>query len=158
MGQRYFETFKLEKMEINTRELRIGNLLNLDFHGDSSVFEVGEISGDGVKHAHFSEWPDMETLSPIPLTEDWLLRFGFEKENKKTSIKHGVYFSKWINDYKYSFAYAEFREDWGFYHSYTDALKDEDNDRFDFISCGIKYVHQLQNLFYALTNTELTLK
>lgn len=93
--------------------------------------------------------------NPILLTEEWLIRFGFEKEDKKPSSNHSNYFSINIMDYKYSFAYADFREDWGFYHSYTDAIKEEDNNRFDFISSGIKYVHQLQNLFYALSGNEL---
>ena len=101
---------------------------------------------------------DYNKLNPIPLTEKILVDFGFYKEDKKPSEKHSNYYSIYINDYKYSFSFAEFRGDWGFYHSYTDALREEDNNKFDAISFGIKHVHQLQNLHYALTNEELTIK
>ncbi len=94
-------------------------------------------------------------VSPIELNEMWLVNFGFEKEDKKETEFHSNFYSMCLLDYKYSFAYADFRKDWGFYHSYTDALEDEDNNKFEFVSCGIKYVHQLQNLFYSLTGEEL---
>lgn len=125
-------------------ELRVGNWVNNneeDYQITSATIAQLE-RGDS-------------TAVPILLTEEWLLRFGLKKEEKSPSQNHGNYFSINIMDYKYSFAYADFRKDWGFYHSYTDAPKDEDNNRFDFISCGIKYVHQLQNLFYALSGNEL---
>jgi hypothetical protein len=101
--------------------------------------------------------PVEEVFQPLPLTEEWLLKFGFEKEDSTPSKGHGNYYSMGICDYKYSFAYAGFRKDWGFYNSYTDAADDKDNNRFDFISCGIQSVHQLQNLFFALTGEELTI-
>lgn len=125
-------------------EVRIGNYVMY-----SSLIQVNEH-----KILEMAEHP--YRFAPIRLTEEWLERFGFKREDKSPTKGHSHYFSKWLMDYKYSFAYAPFREDWGFYHSYTDASNDEDNDKFDFISCGIKYVHQLQNLYFALSGTELT--
>ena len=72
-------------------------------------------------------------IKPIPLTEEWLVKFGFI---------------------------------WG---SYTHGWKIKNSDEKiiiekDFrLSSGIfnikiKHVHQLQNLYFALTNTELELK
>lgn len=125
-------------------ELRIGNLIYIDdiIHRVSArmIFEIesGELN-----------------YIPIKLTEEWLIKFGFKKEDKLPYPQHSHYYSYWINDYKYSFSYAKFRDDWGFYHSYTDAINEEDNNKFDFISCKIKYVHHIQNLFYSLTMTEL---
>ena len=137
------------KPVLAVRSLSIGNLLKrngvvvkIDAR---SIFDIW--SDDGLKKLGYE---------PIIITEDWLLRFGFKKEDKFPSNNHGNYYSIWIMDYKYSFAYAPFRQDWGFYHSYTDANKDEDNNRFDFISCGLRYVHEIQNLYYSLTHEELS--
>ena len=71
---------------------------------------------------------------------------------------HSDFYSLDLFDFKYSFSFATFRDDWGFYHSYTDAGNDADNNRFDFISCGIQHVHKLQNLILDLTGEELKYK
>ena len=137
---------------MKTQELRIGNWIK----GDADIpyeFELSDFS-DWYNDHNSHEFGDH--IHPIPLTEEWLLKFGVKKENvKPDSEHHGSYFSMAVYDYKYSFAYADFRDDWGFYHSYTDACDEKDNNKFDFISCGIKYVHQLQNLYFALIGEEL---
>jgi len=67
-------------------------------------------------------------LKPIPLTEEWLIKFGFVVA--KTRWRKGaVVLSK--NDNGYLFK--------------TTAI-------------NIKHLHQLQNLYFALTNEELTIK
>lgn len=140
---------------INANELRVGNWVLLNRGTDDQT----EVTIDIITIYEDENAILLKKCEPIPLTEEWLIRFGFKREDKAPPTKeHSQYFSKWVMDYKYSFAYAPFREDWGFYHSYTDAPKDEDNDKFDFISCGLKYVHQLQNLYFALTGAELTIK
>jgi hypothetical protein len=153
---------RVEYMKAN--ELRTGNwILNKQYTGIAPVFTVFGVTEDKVliypqSEEYKDEWISISEFAPIPLTEEWLLNFGFKKEDKRPSKTHGQYFSKWLLDLKYSFAYAGFREDWGFYHSYTDAMDDSENDRYDFISCGIRYVHQLQNLYFSLTGEELTIK
>lgn len=133
---------------MKANELRIGNLV-LKYGSEILITPYDLINIE----------LSLNEYEPIPLTEEWLLKFGFVEElDKKPSLKHGNYFSIWVMDYKYSFSYADFRKDWGFYHSYTDAGNENDNNRFDFISCGIKHVHQLQNLYFALTGEELQVK
>ena len=90
-----------------------------------------------------SQYP--EELAPIPLTEDWLLRAGFGKQTVngfnifhiyvlmtdfylRESFKVGYYWGAVINGRPYEL---------------TDAINYE-------------YVHQLQNLYFALTGDELT--
>ena len=74
-----------------------------------------------------------EDLSPIPLTEEWLLKFGFEKTtNEYYDKNNGLVI--WIDG---QFINIEWKD--RFLISYT-------------------YVHQLQNLYFALTNTELEIK
>jgi len=65
----------------------------------------------------------------IPLTEEWLVRLGF----------------KFKNGYGYTFVrgYVTKSDKYWIYHD---------------ICVKINYVHQLQNLYFALTGTELTYK
>ena len=77
---------------------------------------------------------DLDRFSGIPLTEDWLLTFGFELKNNNNyfnAIKYGI----WHNKQK--------REPYqiGFYCAISDVKLD--------------YVHELQNLYFALTGEEL---
>jgi hypothetical protein len=115
-------------------ELRINNLVNYKIVDElderKEWFEPCEI--DAV---------DLQVIDsdyqPIPLTEEWLLKFGFEKSDNN--------FDWYIKDnYCVSF------------------LKELDlivfKIKFQTVDiCKIKYVHQLQNLYFALTNEELTL-
>lgn len=77
-------------------------------------------------------------VSPIPLTEEWLERFGFEKDGP------GWY---WLN------AKDRFT-DLGYSYNLTTHV-------FEFDNCDLPevyFVHQLQNLFWALCGQELTIK
>jgi hypothetical protein len=67
---------------------------------------------------------------PIPLTEEWLLKFGFEKRESGHFIKDGIVL--------YPIRDLYFRGNL-------------------FIKADIKNVHQLQNLYFALTGKELTI-
>lgn len=81
---------------------------------------------------------DFERLEPIPLTEEWLFKFGF---------KFDGHCSWWKNEL------IELTIDTG---------EDEYsvfNNNGDYITLkGIKYVHSLQNLYFALTGEELEIK
>lgn len=81
-----------------------------------------------------------ETLyDPIPLTADWLLKFGFLHLGIGFVSSDDLLFAYAGNDGKYEiFLYKEAEEDFYLVH--------------------IEYVHQLQNLYFALTRKELTLK
>ena len=76
---------------------------------------------------------------PIPLTEEWLLKFGFVDKNYTLELKAKRktivfnWFSKVVSTGKRSGYYSrKYRH--------------------------IKYVHQLQNLYFALTGEELEVK
>ena len=90
-----------------------------------------------------------DKFKPIPLTEEWLLRFGFEKGNKIYPTGYSIELLK--TDFYLRPSYLG-----GYYWGFN---KDEDN-----IDCElndvqpIQHVHQLQNLYFALTNTELLCK
>lgn len=109
-------------------DLRIGNLL----HSNGVVVTI-----DG--RTIFDIWDDegLKTYSPIPLTEEWLLKFGFEYDHDGRYEYHGSKF------YRYK----------------SRLIVDRGGLFFDYGSdVEIKYAHQLQNLCFALTGEELNFR
>ena len=111
-------------------ELRIGNL----FIEENSK-EIIEVIGLEKNRVVFSgiflyKWQAI----PIPLTEEWLVKFGFEEKGSFYRIK-GSRFVEII--------------------SHCEGL---DVCSQSILLSHIKHVHQLQNLYYALTNEHLTIK
>ena len=119
---------------MKANELRVGNWVNDELYGDFEI--IGLINfKDGNQSAYksleyYPQSQDTDKLNPIPLTEEWLIKFGFEKH---ITIDTYPTFAKQMFNWNDSILYL--------------------------IGCGfinhIKYVHQLQNLYFALTNEEL---
>ena len=59
------------------QELRIGNYV---FDIDGDVLQIGQILDIGVKFKNTSLSSRYEKIKPIPLTEEILLKFGFDIE------------------------------------------------------------------------------
>lgn len=131
---------------IKAAELRIGNFLHGDNDPDMYVVSIDANSGVemgflgmsldeandyGLWHYDFSD------LKPIPLTEEWLVKFGYEDKNK-----HNFFgtLGLLISNKHY-------------YVSFT-----SENGVCIFQKHEIKSVHQLQNLYFALTGEELIYK
>ena len=80
-------------MELKANELRINNLL---YDNLGRIIKVSEIreehiifylsNNSKIKHT-------INSFKPIPLTEEWLLKFGFEKKNGKLKI---LFILSWI--------------------------------------------------------------
>jgi hypothetical protein len=94
-------------------------------------------------------------VNPIPITEEWLKKFDFKKQN---SIKHCLLYSIKTKKQQY-FSVSEMLD--GYEDPNELTLKEIkkywsfDGNKYD---VKIKYVHQLQNLYFALTGEELQLK
>jgi len=114
-------------------ELRIGNLAQeITPSHNKTVF---------VSVEHFEQIEDGEIdLFPIPLTEEWLLKFGI-------NYIHEV--AAYCDDNCMISETNETLDYWVFMPFCT-------NDEDCYIK--IKYVHQLQNLYFALTGKELEVK
>jgi len=114
-------------------ELRIGNWVNCY----AVRIEISAIAEEYVYDKTESGWFRINDLNPIPLTEQWLKDFGFVySETKKV----------WMGSKSGWFWLAE--KD-GYYKLwYYNSL----------IGRPFKYVHQLQNLYFALTGEELERK
>ena len=120
--------------QLNAAELRIGNLVEYE----NAIFEIDIIA---------REFPSLNTiaygvgvvrwidLKPIPLTEEWLLKFGFQK-------LYDNYYLLYVGSLTINYYYNYSGSTWKF------MLEEQLLD--------IKYVHEVQNLYYSLTKTELT--
>lgn len=125
-------------------DLMIGNYFNSN--GNIDVVTPNEI--EALFESENREW-----IKPIPLTEEWLVKFGFEWQPKKETYrieynikKHGVKKGKAISIH---------------------AFKDEDVwviTLFEVVFIDdvtptvLKYLHELQNLYYCLTGEQLKIK
>ena len=87
-----------------------------------------------------------DVFTPIPLTEEWLLKLGFDKEYQKGYIGIDVCNS--------DFVLTEPLKMGEWQTNYTFQFETGSVPKFK----EIKYVHQLQNLFFCLCGEELILK
>jgi hypothetical protein len=122
-------------MSIQANELRIGNLV--DWNGENGI--ISQLLEREVVFK-CGESDLYETINPIPLTEEWLLNFGF-KVNRETKEGNNIWRYNWTE------GHFEIEQIYSFFLN--------DNNGYD---TEIKYVHQLQNLFFALTIEELNKK
>ncbi len=127
-------------MALKSNELRIGNFISHETWGENVVMEVKEISQYRayleVDTGYIADF-NLNEANGIKITEDWLLKLGFELEYKSNFT------------IKYTMPDASIGYDWGkmegwSFRYFGDKLKCE-------------YVHQLQNLVFALKATELVL-
>lgn len=129
---------------MNANELRIGNIVEyyVDDYFNTNEPEIGgwiETTIDPEDLLHLSSEDD-DDYRPIPLTPGWLERFGFKK---RVTVGHSTQWFIGLNPINH---------DWLF-----DVLW-LDNEPAPFYRNGyfmIKHVHQLQNLYFALTGEEL---
>jgi hypothetical protein len=116
---------------MEAKEIRIGNYVYLTAEPHSP--EV--LEWDIEDYDFYSE--RLGDIQPIKITEDWLIEFGFSKHsNDYYLLKNGHSTLEITLEQGFNYDYADVREN---SHYLTE----------------IKYVHQLQNLCYALYNKEL---
>ena len=112
---------------VNINELMIGNYLEY-FQPHDEEWQLERV--DAYQNI-LSDIDGSELWRPIPLTEEWLLKVGFEKTP--------------FGYYKLGSFYIDL-------HSNTYRLNRE------WVNINFQYVHSLQNLYFALTNTSLNIK
>jgi hypothetical protein len=119
---------------MEAQELRIGNYVNGDL-GKYYKFELSDFYdwwGDHNSHIFGDH------IHPIPLTEEWLLKFGFEFIEGEP-IGDMSFNDNWTLG---KFKINVWGNGWLFYW----------DDKWD---NKLQYVHQLQNLYFTLTGKEL---
>jgi len=132
---------------MKAKNYRVGNLI--DYGGYLKPCEIVTIHSGGnikVRPKNFSGPADetgVSKISPVPLSEELLLKFGFKTDDS------GLHYIEIPNliDAKMILYWAP---DLGVVYLY-----DEEND----INVqSYKYLHEVQNVFFALSNEELELK
>ena len=148
---------------MNVRELRIGNVVKVSLINTVRIKSINpktllceaseSLSGkdeiaDLIEYEGSDAWgnTEIEEFSPIPLTEKILLKCGFKKinesgycsdEEKKTIYSCGLVDVAFSNDN--FFLWVEVDED----------------TYYSFCWTKIEYLHQLQNIVFTISGTEL---
>ena len=126
---------------MEAKDLRINNIVGYE-HLEEGVVKshstVVHIQHNSIGLGCLVEWigVEIEGIKPIPLTEEWLVKFGFENNQSNNEWYDKGFFSVLNNGMSFCFIHC------GNYIN---------------INARPKYVHQLQNLYFALTGEELTL-
>ncbi len=114
-------------------ELRISNIVNCNNKRHHEPYIVVESITSECINVDFRPY-NLNELEPIPLTEDWLLKLGFKKDLNSYKLKN---FGRSMFHFGKPCFYPAGR---------LSSLMRMDN---------LSYVHQLQNLYFALTGEEL---
>ena len=140
---------------MEAKDLRIGNIVNLISRSGITgiVTEIGSHENEpyirckDVNEGICLNLNNRKSVYGVPISEIWLIKFGFKKE--LLSDASGYYYT------------LEFVKD-----KYCD-LSISSGDKNGFIKVTLfpydewfryKFVHELQNLFFAITGNELELK
>jgi len=119
-------------MKLTAQDLRIGNYVQFPA---GTIYKVDIL---------YDSYKSLEYWKPIPLTEEWLLKLGFEYYkplNHYRMVLNDIWFEIRVSDI--------------FVFSFTNLNYDEENHMPPKV---IQRVHQLQNLYFALTGEELEIK
>jgi hypothetical protein len=116
---------------MKANELRIGNWISTIYGMEFQVYPMA-----------FKQMPTdekhnliLDTWKPIPLTEEWLLKFGAKELNAKRGV---------LKEFVLKTVRIEMSDSGNFYYKNSKLI--------------LESAHQLQNLYFALTNKELTFK
>ena len=124
---------------MDAKTLRLGNIVRSKTNGIGKVEQVGSsINSNYVEGRSIDGNYWENSFLPVEITPKWLIDFGFTPKTK-LSGHNGFYLDGWY------------------------LIKEK--DIYQFIPAGssqimkeIKYLHELQNLFFAITGRELELK
>ena len=114
---------------MKAKELRVDNWIHLDSMTDGTSVDLE----CGLFHMEEMGRSFKYKYSPIPLTEEWLVKFGFENiDTNENGGDNYWYLSK--GDFMLDRSFQSLQMNTGF---------------------DLEHVHQLQNLYFALTGEEL---
>jgi hypothetical protein len=129
---------------LKNNDFRIGNFTYGIEQKPQAIRRVTSINEDNVyliriDGLHGDLGYTYDNINPIKLTEEWLIRLGVN-EVKSQEVLRINYVKYYKTDNKFDYCLCYYFDDDG----YVDNVFKE-----------IKYVHELQNLYFALTGSEL---
>lgn len=138
---------KTKQRLMEAKNFRIGNyieyLIKDELDDRKEWWEVSTIDAYDLKWLSDNDDADFRE---IELTEEWLLKFGFNNDYKDGYIGIDICNSDFV--LTKPFKMGEWQDCFCFQFETGNVHKFRE----------IKYVHQLQNLYFALTGEELTIK
>ena len=123
---------------IKANELRIGNILYSNLTERNFICNSEDIYNLAMDY-------NANNANYVELTEEWLLKFGFEKDDTGVDMFDQDYCEWYQIEFPIIGVLCQSSDKSYLFDENTDTLR-------------IKYVHQLQNLYFALTGEELTIK
>lgn len=134
---------------MNANEFRIGNwvyqngelteIVSID-RGSKTLYRINDILINKV--TLLSKNTNKIVFEPVPITEEWLLKFGFER------IGDTTYFEK---------TYSIEGYDYGFTINFNINGCNQNESEYS-VGIDMLYVHQLQNRYFSFTGEELVKK
>ncbi len=134
---------------IKINEARLGNFLLFDLPNGARLQQKVERinnSFDGFKFSATINDTKIERIYGILITDSWLAKLGFKKIERQFQHNWIIKLSKKDAHYSIQFFDDKF---W---------LSNSEYDAWCYVVKEMEYVHQLQNLFYDLTDEELVAK
>jgi hypothetical protein len=149
---------------MDVKELRIGNWIEsrekdnwgVEYVFNAIVSDINQYRFGAMVYTHhgsgtvFSDHDENQCYDGTPITEEWLLKFRFEKGLLQTNYDDAVSYlinkSDTVADFIIVF-------EKGKYYLGIDGEYGVES-----IFKNLEFVHQLQNLYFALTGEELTIK
>jgi hypothetical protein len=138
---------------MKANELRIGNYVVPPVGCEPHIGEITAINLDRYdceliddnyeEYVSISQFGKIRELNPVPITKEWLLKFGF-KEFIDFGSKSGIYEKLPLCGFTYSLNTKKIM------------ILHKGNAVSHWLDIQTQYVHQLQNLYFALTGEELT--
>ena len=147
---------------MTAKELRIGNYVTHNDYSDG-IFAVSEITRNdngfiidtsGGKNGFWGN--HISLVNPIQITEEWLIELGFKIKNHDKLAKHC--FEHDANGM--NIILARWHDNFDVYTKYDPIGLRKGRNAYNYITNnrGIRYIHQLQNLYFALTGEELVIQ
>lgn len=145
------------KKELQRKDFRIGN--RIIYMGAEIVIEGIQRDGDidYTLNGHPYGGHNVKHYEPIPITESYLLKQGLRSQKEMNE--------KWYLDYAFVYSFEDelrcsdyfIATDLEDVYKFCIATFDDGMQSYESLR-RLKYVHELQNLFFALTGKELELK
>jgi hypothetical protein len=127
-------------------DLRIGNFymsVKFGIPVECTLADLYElcVKSDGA----YGDPPIEEMFEPIPITKDWLWGLGFDEDHLSPNIFYYPYLASFL-----TVAIGP--------HKHVGIVKEKADPVLYMRFMDIEYVHELQNLYFALTGEELIRK
>ncbi len=149
---------------MKANELRIGNYVKAPLGEIMRVDQVGHLDFPDYIHARNETEFGQNGFEGIELTPEILEKCGFGLYDNYTDESLGDFifesYRKWKSKYIYIAIHnrQEGGYDCGLSRQLTDVVPVDKIDANSFNVCELIYLHQLQNIYFALTGEELEVK